>query len=98
MIAKIPKLYKPIIRDGIKIDGITGETIPNGATGAMIQKAFILSYDTNFERYTNNILNFVLGHSQNETLNKVLVVIKKDDKAVIYPDFPLKFEIKAKKH
>lgn len=93
----ISDIYKPIVRDGIEIDGITGETIPKDANGLIIQKFFIASYDKNFERYCNSILNFVLGNSQNETLNKLLVVIKKDNRAVIYYKFPVKFQIKAKK-
>ncbi len=94
---EISDIYKPIIRDGIKIDGIAGETIPKDANGTIIQKSFIASGDKNFERYCNSILGLVLGNSQNETLNKVLVVIKKDDRAIIYQDFPLKFQIRAKK-
>ena len=94
---EISEIYKPVIRDGIKIDGIAGETIPKDVKGIIIRKSFILSYDKNFERYCNSILNLVLGNSQNETLNKLLVVIKKDERAIIYQNFPLKFQIKAKK-
>jgi len=93
----ISEIYKPIIRDGIEIDGIAGETIPKDAKGLIIRKSFILSYDQNFERYSNGILSVVLGNSQNETLNKLLVIIKKDNRAIIYQNFPLKFQIKAKK-
>jgi hypothetical protein len=93
----IENLYKPIIRGGVKIDGITGETIPADAKGIIIQKSFISSHEKNFERYSNNILNCVLGNAQGESLNKILVVIKKGDRAIVYPDFPLKFQIKAKK-
>ncbi|MBI5294050.1 MAG: hypothetical protein HY869_01140 [Chloroflexi bacterium] len=97
MSTEISEIYKPIIRDGIKIDGLAAEATPKDAKATIIQKSFIISYDENFERYCNNILNLVLGNSQNETLNKVLVVIKKDDRAIIYQNFPLKFQIRAKK-
>lgn len=94
---EISDKYKPIIRDGIKIDGIAGETIPKDANGTIIQKSFIASGNKNFERCCNSILGLVLGNSQNETLNRVLVVIKKDNRAIIYQNFPLKFQIRAKK-
>ncbi|MBI3168405.1 MAG: hypothetical protein HYZ22_08005 [Chloroflexi bacterium] len=97
MNTEVLEIYKPIIRDGIKIDGIAGETIPKDAKGLIIRKSFILSYDKNFERYCNNILSGVLGNPQNETLNRLLVVIKKDDQARIYQNFPLKARIRAKR-
>lgn len=97
MTTEVSEIYKPIIRDGIKINGIAGETIPKDAKGLIIRKSFILSYDKNFERYCNNILNVVLGNHQNETLNRLLVVIKKDGQARIYQNFPLKAHIRAKR-
>ncbi len=97
MSTEVSEIYKPIIRDGIKIDGITGETIPKDAKGIIIRKSFIMSYDKNFEKYSNSILNVILGNSQNETLNRLIVVIKKDERAIIYQNFPLAFQVRLKK-
>ena len=46
----------------------------------------------------NNILNTILGDSQGDTLNRLLVVIKKDSKAFIYKEnFPFTLRIRLKK-
>jgi hypothetical protein len=94
MVNDLSNIYQPIIRHGIKIDGITGETIPNGAIGKIIQKSFITSYDKDFERVCNNVLLLFLGNTQ--SLDRLLVVIKKNEQASIYQNFPIKLEVRLK--
>jgi hypothetical protein len=93
----LANIYKPIVRENIKIDGVAAETIPIDAVGKIFRKQFLSSYDTGFEKTYDNILKTVLGVSPNESLNKLIAVIKKDNKAHIYMDFPLSIQARMKK-
>lgn len=94
---KNSSVYKPFVRTGVKIDGITGETIPNNASGKIIQKSFITSYDKDFEKICNNLLNLVAGGSQDENLNQLVVVIDKTNQSLAYKLFPFRVQVRLKK-
>ncbi len=80
--------YKPKIFKNIKVDGITAETIPKGERGRIIQKFFISSIEEKFPILATNILNVFQIPNSGNYINNVLIIIKPDNTAYLYNDFP----------
>lgn len=90
-------LYKPKIIDNVLIDGVAGETIPSGQTGKIIQKAFISSLDESFPVIATSILSHLLGMDPSASLNSLLVIVKPDNKAYIYSQYPFGTQVFLKR-
>ncbi len=90
------EFYKPIIVKDIKVDWITGETIPSGETWIMITKKFISSLEENFYTYSTNMLSLFIWGNIWDHLNRILIIIKEDNTAKIYRKFPMSVWIIAK--
>ncbi|VVB79967.1 Uncharacterised protein [uncultured archaeon] len=95
MLKDADEFYKPLIKEDVKIDGIAAETVESGKVGKMLQRAFITSDSDDF-RYITNLVKFFVGPQDLNSMNNLLVIIKKDNKAKIYTKFPLILEVRAR--
>ncbi len=95
MVNKIDEFYTPVIKENTKISGITVETIPNGQAGRICTKSFIMSDSKDFNKFATQLIRFFIG-SQLSSINRLLVLVKKDFTAKIYKDFPVSIKIKSK--
>lgn len=60
------EMYKPLIKPGIRIDGIAAETLSPGQTGKMFIKGFITSFQPEFSLTINPLMViFSLGNAIN---------------------------------
>lgn len=91
------EFYKPIIKANTLIDGISAAPAQKGATALVMQKGFVHSLQTDFAIIANNLIShFFHGHLRNH-LNQALIVIKNDNTAMIYSEFPIAMQVLAKK-
>lgn len=90
-------IYKPKIIDNFLIDGVAAETISSGQTGKILQKAFISSLDETFPLIATNIFSLLLGMDPSASLNSLLVIIKRDNKAYIYSQYPFGTQVFLKR-
>lgn len=91
------EIYKPEIKKDMIVDGIAGETVSSGSKIKVIQKGFISSFEKDFSLIANNIISFLYPSSLSKPIDKLLVIINKDNKAKIYSDFPLVALMRGKK-
>ena len=96
-IVSIRKLYKPVVLDGIKVDAIALEPIAKGEKGKVARKMFIISQHPFFSKIATNLLQRFNGVIDVGNTNQLLVIIKPNDQAFIYPIFPLSAKIVPKK-
>lgn len=90
--------YISEIKENVNIAGIATEAVLNNQTiNKILAKAFIDSFDPRFDKYSKNLLLALLPSQEIDGLDKLLVIIKPDNKAYIYRIFPLQFEILAKR-
>ena len=91
------ELYKPIKFENIKIDGFSVGTIPAGETGNILVRAFITSDEARFHVFTKNLLTNFININELDAVNRLLIIIDKNDTASVYKVFPQNVGMKAKK-
>jgi len=89
--------YKPEIRQNSLVDGIAAETITKEAGGKIIQKRFMTSLQPNFITIANNLLQLFYINQSKDSINKLLILIRKDNTAKIYSKFPISMLFRAKR-
>jgi len=89
------EIYKPQIKQNVLVDGVAAETVASGEIGTMIQKDFIHSSQPEFSLIANNLISLINPPVTN--IDKLLVIIKKDNTAKIYAEFPIVASIRGKK-
>ena len=92
----LSRIYLPEIVKIGPISGLVDGTIPAGATGKIIQRAFLTSLDDCFPLIANNLLGHFMGMRAEDTMNAVLIRLKNQTDAYIYKRFPLSFQIRAR--
>lgn len=88
----ISEVYKPEIKKNIFIDGILLESASSGQEVKMATKGVITTYDPEYRNFMNNIIGIFINSFELETINRLLVHIKKDNTAYIYRNFPYGFK------
>lgn len=92
------EFYKPEIKQNVVVDGIAAETIAKNSKGSIIQKGFMTSLQINFfVTVVNNILRLFHSNQLRDSINNLLIIIKKDNTAKIYSKFPLSMLTRGKK-
>lgn len=91
------KLYEPMVIPNVNVAGIVVGTIKPGETGNILTKSFITSDDIRFYTYAPNILQFFVDKNELSQLDRLLVLIKNDNKAYVYRVFPMSVLFKPKK-
>ncbi len=91
------EFYIPIIKSDVLIDGISAAPAQKGGQALILQKAFVHSLQSDFATIVNNLVNFFYSSLSRRTINEGLVIIKKDNTAKIYSEFPLSLQMHAKK-
>jgi len=89
---KIAEIYNPEIKDNIVVDGVSLESVAPGQEVKMSVKGAITTFDPEFRTFMNNIIGLFINKAELETINRLLVHIKNDNKAYIYRDFPYGFK------
>ena len=89
------ELYKPELKYNIQIDGIALESASSGSKVNVIQSGFITSIQDDLPIKFDTLLA-PFYPKKLSSLNKALVIIKKDKTAKIYPDFPLSMYANAR--
>lgn len=89
--------YVAEIKENINIAGISVGNIEPNQTASILARAFIDSFDKNFQKYATNILSMFVSRNEIASLNRLLIVIKPDNRAFIYRFFPMQLGILAKR-
>lgn len=92
---EIKNNFEPIFRE-IEIDGFAGNTAVGGENVNIVTRAFVTSDHPTFEMLANQVVNFSIGHSK-DSVNKLLIVIKPDNQAKIYTNYPFAVNVKIKR-
>lgn len=93
---RLARIYDPEIVKVEPISGLVDGTIPAGATGKILQRAFLTSLDERFPLFANNLLGHFMGVQVEDTINTVLIRLKNQTQAHIYKRFPLSFQFRAR--
>ena len=93
--AQLSQIYHPDIIKVGQIDGLADSTIPAGATGPIIQRAFFTSLDERFPLIATNLIGHFMRGKVDDTINTVLIRLKNQTDAYIYKRFPLSLQIRA---
>ncbi len=93
----VDEFYKPQIKQNVLVDGVAAETIASGEKVKIIQKGFASSLQPSFTLIANNLLPFFYPAQLTNSINKLLVIIKKDNRAKIYSDFPVSGLMRSKR-
>jgi hypothetical protein len=89
------KIYKPIILENIEVTGMVMESADKGQKVKIVQRKFISSSDINFKRELNSLFSVFDFARSGDYLNKALIIIKPDNCAYIYQNYPLALEIRT---
>ena len=90
------EFYKPVVKQNVLIDGIAAETIAKGSKGNIMRKGFMNSLQPNFSSPANNLISFFYPSYLIDSINSLLILIKNDNTAKIYSNFPLSMSTRAK--
>lgn len=80
--------YKAKIMHNMKYDGISANSALHGEEIKIITKLFITSLDENFNHIANSMLLPFLNYDIGANLNNLLIIIKPNDDAYVYTNFP----------
>jgi hypothetical protein len=87
-VMQVQEVYEPKVIDDFQLAGLAAETILPGKEGKVIQKMFTSSIDEHFPLFATQLLSSILGTDIGSFLNSLLVIIKPDNKAYVYQQFP----------
>jgi len=90
-----PSIYTPRIIENFETIGFADNFTLPGDDCHVIGRASLTSYDTRFNVFAGNIASMV-GCNQS-SLNRLLVLVGKDNVAKVYEDFPMSMQIVAKR-
>ena len=90
------EFYKPEIKSNVQIDGIALESASSGSKLNFIKTGFFTSVQNDLP-ISFDILLTPFYHKNLSSLNNALVVIKKENIAKIYHDFPLALSVNKRK-
>ena len=91
-----PREIIPIIKD-IAVGGVVIKSAPPGGMAEIAQKMFTTSFDNNFETTANHLISLMLGGNRSNDINQLLALIKPDNKAYIYTDYPFGLTARCKR-
>lgn len=92
------EFYKPEIKPNILVDGIAAETTPPNSKSKIMQEGFITSLQSDFDKIASNISQLFYSNKPINSINNYLIIIKKDNVAKIYSEFPISIKSNAKRN
>lgn len=94
---QIEDFYKPQIIEDWQIAGLSTNFAAAGETVQVLEKTFISSLDDNFSMVATELLSLILPFDSGSSVNRILVIIKPNNKAYIYQNFPFGTRVIFKK-
>jgi len=91
------EFYKPLIKEHISIDGVAAESADAGMEVSVIQRGFTTSFQPYFTKIADDLMK-ICALPINDSINEVLIIIKKDNTAKIYLKFPMILQSRVKKN
>ena len=87
-VMQVQGVYEPKVIDDFQLVGLAAKTILPGEEGKVTQKMFTSSLDEHFSLFATQLLSPIFGIDPGSSLNSLLVIVKPDNKAYVYQQFP----------